>query len=308
MAKNKKTIITAVVAVVFTIALVAGAVLFFSSSGDDKTVPLVDVSQIPATEPETEPEQKSVLPENWDTLFEYAPSPSGITQKTKNLYHINPDIAGWLKVDGTYVNYPFVIEPENEETQESPNTYYLHRGLDKEYLFQGTLYMDYRNIFGSDEESQSENIVIYGHNMLNDSMFGSLRYYHRDYNFYADNPIIQLNSNYRDYQYVIFGFIITSGSFGDTDFHYWNMEELDTEDDFNYYVDRIKQNSLVDTGVDVKYGDKLLTLSTCYADVDNSRFIVVARRLREGETSMENIGRTEAYIEEHRQEPETQAN
>ena len=130
MAKNKKTIIMAVIAVVFTIALVAGAVLFFSSSGDDKTVPLVDVSQIPATEPETEPEQKSVLPENWDTLFEYAPSPSGITQKTKNLYHINPDIAGWLKVDGTYVNYPFVIEPENAEAIENPNSYYLHRGLD----------------------------------------------------------------------------------------------------------------------------------------------------------------------------------
>ena len=86
------------------------------------------------------------------------------------------------------------------------------------------------------------------------------------------------------------------------------MEELDTEDDFNYYVDRIKQNSLVDTGVDVKYGDKLLTLSTCYSDADNSRFIVVARRLRKGEISMENIGRTEAYIEEHRQEPETKTN
>ncbi|HAP78774.1 MAG TPA: hypothetical protein DCQ78_01020 [Ruminococcus sp.] len=308
MSKKKKTVIAVIIAVILTIILVIGAVLFFGSSDDNKKVPPIDVSSLHVEEPESQTESESVLPENWDTLFEYSPSPSGITQKTKNLYHINPDIAGWLKIDGTYVNYPFVIEPSNEETQAEPNTYYLHRGLDGEYLYEGTLYMDYRNILGSDEESQSENIVIYGHNMLNDTMFGSLHYYRRDHSFYADNPIIQLSSDYRDYQYVIFGFIITSGSFGDTDFHYWNMEELDTEDDFNYYVDRIKQNSLVDTGVDVKYGDKLLTLSTCYSDADNSRFIVVARRLRKGETSMENIGRTEAYIEEHRQEPETKTN
>ena len=83
------------------------------------------------------------------------------------------------------------------------------------------------------------------------------------------------------------------------------MEDFATEDDFNYYVDTVKQNSLVDTGVDVQYGDKLLTLSTCYADADNSRFIVVARRLREHETSMDNIDRTEAYIEEQKQKAET---
>ena len=174
MSKKKKTVIAVIIAVILTIILVIGAVLLFGSSDDNKKVPPIDVSSLHVEEPESQTEPESVLPENWDTLFEYSPSPSGITQKTKNLYHINPDIAGWLRIDGTYVNYPFVIEPSNEETQAEPNTYYLHRGLDGEYLYEGTLFMDYRNILGSDEESQSENIVIYGHNMRNDTMFGSL--------------------------------------------------------------------------------------------------------------------------------------
>jgi sortase B len=129
-------------------------------------------------------------------------------------------------------------------------------------------------------------------------MFGSLRKYRQDYSFYDESPFIELSSNYKDYQYVIFGLMITSGNWY-SDFCYWNMEELDTEDDFNSYVNTVKNSSLIDTGVDVSYGDKLLTLSTCYADEDNSRFIVVARRLRDDEvendfTSIKKTAENEA--------------
>ncbi|MDE5946710.1 MAG: class B sortase [Oscillospiraceae bacterium] len=313
--KKKNKIITAISSLVLLIGIALG--IFFIRNNQDEsknTVPSVNIDELSIKEEsvtEPPPEEPVELVDVAEA-YGYNPSPNGITQKTKNFLHINKDITGWIKIDGTYVDYPFVSEPKElvslGEEEYTPNSYYLHRGLDREYLYEGTLFQDYRNVFDSDEDKQSENIVIYGHNMNNDTMFGSLSYYRQDYGFYADNPIIQLNSNYRDYQYIIFGFIITSGNYQDTDFHYWNMEELDTEDEFNYYVDTIKKNSLVDTGVDVKYGDKLLTLSTCYRDYDNSRFIIVARRLHDGETSMENIGRTEAYIEEHRQEPETDTN
>ena len=75
------------------------------------------------------------------------------------------------------------------------------------------------------------------------------------------------------------------------------MEELDSEEDFNFYIDNCKSRWMLDTGVDVKYGDQLLTLSTCYADEDNSRFLVVARRLRDGEVAgdMTTIQRTEEW-------------
>jgi sortase B len=133
--------------------------------------------------------------------------------------------------------------------------------------------------------------------MANNTMFGSLRRYRQDLSFIDESPFIDLSSNYEDYQYVIFGLTITSGNWY-TDFRYWDMEELDNEEDFNYYVDTIKAGSMVDTGVDVQYGDKLLTLSTCYSDEDNSRFLVVARRLRDDETpnDISSIARTEEYI------------
>ena len=103
--------------------------------------------------------------------------------------------------------------------------------------------------------------------------------------------------------------LVTSGTYDATDFHYWQMEELDSEEEFNFYIEKCKSRWLYDTGVDVKYGDKLLTLSTCYSDVDNSRFIVVARRLREGENAKDvnSIQRTEAWIQAKKQEAEQAA-
>jgi len=141
--------------------------------------------------------------------------------------------------------------------------------------------------------------------MANNTMFGSLRKYRQDYSFYDESTFIELSSNYQDYQYIIFGFMITSGNWY-TDFRYWDMEELDTEEAFNSYVETVRNGAMVDTGVDVKYGDKLLTLSTCYVDEDNSRFLVVARRLRDNEipNDVSSIERTEEYIQKQKEAEE----
>lgn len=302
MEKKSKIIVTSVTLAVAAAACAGIAIGINSFFSTDNPVPSVSVADVFIEKPE-----ETLLPEEWWTLYDYVPSPAGMTEKSKSLLHLNEDIAGWITIDGTDVDYPVLFDhkcPEDMNPEEwLSNSYYLDKGLDGEYARGGTLFMDYRNVFGFDEEEQSDNIVIYGHNMANDTMFGSLRKYRQDYSFYDENPVIWLSSNYKDYQYVIFGLMITSGNWY-TDFRYWDMEDLSSEDDFKYYVDTVKQNSLVDTGVDVQYGDKLLTLSTCYADADNSRFIVVARRLREHETSMDNIDRTKEYIEAHKQTTE----
>jgi sortase B len=227
-----------------------------------------------------------------------------MTAKAKTLLRMNSDYIGWISIDGTEVDYPILLDPGEIKAGEGygdeeyeANWFYLDHDFNRESYRAGALFMDYRDIFGSSEEDQSENIVIYGHNMANNTMFGSLRRYRQDLSFIDESPFIDLSSNYEDYQYVIFGLTITSGNWY-TDFRYWDMEELDNEEDFNYYVDTIKAGSMVDTGVDVQYGDKLLTLSTCYSDEDNSRFLVVARRLRDDETpnDISSIARTEEYI------------
>ncbi len=214
--------------------------------------------------------------------------------KAEELLEKNPDTIGYITVPGTDVDNPIVQTVDND--------YYLHIGFDGQDYRAGTVFMDYRNTFSWNEEEQSENIVLYGHNMADNTMFGSLRRYRQDEDFYKEAPIIKLSSNYKEYTYVIFGLIITAGGatppnddvYADPmtweGFPYWNMQELDDEKHFNYYVDTVESmNMIKDNKVPVEFGDDILTLSTCYSDEDNSRFLVVARRLREDETEAEMI-------------------
>ena len=294
-------------AVALATAASAFAILLTKDEQPAPTVSVLDIEDLSSAE------EPVVQPKWWENE-EYSLSPCGLKPRAEEYLAKNKDIIGWIKLDKTKMNYPVVLDPGEICSPDDPsqilvdsNSYYLDKDIDGKPYVSGTLFMDYRNVFGENEEEQSDNLVIYGHNMMNNTAFGSLRVYRQNYSFYDESPIIELSSNYRDYQYIIFGYIITSGTYDDTDFHYWNMEDFANEEEFNFYVDRIQSNSMVDTGVDVKYGDKLLTLSTCYRDEDNSRFIVVARRLREHESSLENIDRTEAYLEKIRQEEASRA-
>lgn len=282
------------------ILLIAGGTGAYFIFGKDRN----DAGDTSVSEPATEaPTEEPTIP-----LYDYVPSETGMTQKAKMLLKQNKDIVGWVKVPNTSVDYPFVRDPGyippgnayygGEEYYE--NEYYLSHALDGSIDRNGTLFMDWRDEFGGAEEKQSENIIIYGHNMADNSMFGSLRRYRQDPSFFEEAPFVELSSNYRDYDYVICAFLITGGNWY-SDFLYWNMEELDNEKEFNSYMDQARSKWMIDTGVDVKYGDKLLTLSTCYSDADNSRFIIIARRLRDGEKAgdMSTIQRTESYIKAH---------
>jgi sortase B len=299
---------TKIISAVCTLAVATGLVtLTLTLRHHDEEVPVPPVQA--TTQPEPTTEEVTTLP-----LYDYVPSGNGMTERAKMLLKQNKDVVGWIKIEGTQVDYPFVRDPGAVPAGNTyyggnayePNSYYLDHDLDGSYLRCGSLFCDYRDEFGSNEDQQSENIVIYGHNMANNTMFGSLRRYRQDYSFFEQAPFVELSSNYRDYDYVLCGFFITGGNWY-SDFIYWDMEELDNEEDFNYYINNMHAKQLFDTGVDVKYGDKLLTLSTCYADEDNSRFIVVGRRLREGEVAgdMSTIQRTEEYIKAH--EPTTEA-
>lgn len=278
---------------------------------DKNSVPTVSGTELTTAEAAEEATKQISL------SYDYVPSASGMSERTKSLLRLNKDIFGWLKIDGTQVDYPVLLDPGELSGNDPyygaesyfPNSYYLEKDIFRQYYDRGTLYADYRNVLGSDEAAQSDNIVIYGHNWYDGTMMGSLRKYRSDPEFYEQHPFVELSSNYKEYDYVIFAYLVTSGSYNATDFHYWNMEDFDTEDEFNFYIDNCRAGQLLDTGVDVKYGDKLLTLSTCYADWDNSRFIVVARRLRDGEVAgdMTTIRRTEEYLKRQKEEAEKAA-
>lgn len=204
----------------------------------------------------------------------------------EELLAVNEEIVGWVSIDGTKVDYPVVQHLDDEPG----NEYYLYRNIQKEDSKPGSIFLDFRCTFdrvgadGTLEEPNSDNLILYGHNMRDESMFGTLKYYRTDESYYAQHPVITLNSNYETYQYAIFGYFIADAEdTTDTRFEYWNAIDFADETEFYDYVNEVKRRTLRITNVDVEYGDSLLTLSTCNNAFDTARLVIVARRVREGE-------------------------
>lgn len=227
-------------------------------------------------------EEKIVIDEN------------GVPQKyyemlasARKLLDLNPDYVGFLTlptIDGKDVFSLAVVRADD-------NFKYLDKSFTGGESRAGTLFMDYRNHFddvGSDHHlavENSDNIVVYGHNMGDDSMFGSLKYYYRNYDYYDKHPILYFESRYEKYTYKIFStFILDAEDKTDTKFDCWNKLDFDSEEDFYNFVNEAKRRTFRTNNVDVEYGDELLTLSTCNTLLgDNGRLIVMARKVRPGE-------------------------
>jgi sortase B len=185
------------------------------------------------------------------------------------LFMQNPDMVGWIAIDGTTIDYPVMQTPNN------PN-FYLKHGFDKAYSDYGVPYA--AEACGIDP--QSDNITIYGHHMKSGKMFGALESY-KDEAFYREHPIIRFDTRAGFGSYEI----IAAFKVHPTDFKYNQFISAATQAEFDEYVSRCKALSFYDTGLTAEYGDKLITLSTCeYSQTDN-RLVVVARKTEEGGTA-----------------------
>lgn len=183
------------------------------------------------------------------------------------LYAENPDTIGWLKIDGTGIDNVVMYAPDEIDK-------YLHTDFYGNYAYRGCLFVDeYCDIFNSD------NIIIYGHNMKDGSMFGTLDSY-ADESFYAEHKIIRFDTIYEKHSYEVVAAISTSIPAKDEDvFRYYEYTSSNDEETFLDYADFIEKNKLYDTGVEINPGDKLLTLSTCAYHTTDGRFVVVARQI-----------------------------
>lgn len=176
----------------------------------------------------------------------------------------NDDFIGWIKIGGTVIDYPVVQSPDRPD-------YYLRRGFDKQYSYYGVPYAnelcDIQN---------SDNIVIYGHNMKNGTMFSDLEKYTQK-EFYDANKLVTFDTlaGFGTYE-IIATFKTVAGAPGG--FEYQNFIG-GTEEQFNEYVATCKKLAFYDTGVTAVYGDKLLTLSTCEYSNENGRLVVVAKKI-----------------------------
>ena len=198
----------------------------------------------------------------------------------KKLLDINDEIVGFMTIEGTPIDIPVM--------QTKDNSKYLNLNFRGEESRAGALFLDWRNHFddvddqGHLKEDNSDNLVVYGHNMADDSMFGSLKYYQRNADYYDQHPLIRFNSNYEYYTYKIFAFfIVDAEDESSTKYDCWNHLTFNTEEEFYDFVNEAKRRSIRLNDVDVKYGDQLLTLSTCNTLLgDRGRLIVMARQVR----------------------------
>lgn len=186
-------------------------------------------------------------------------------EKYQALYDQNSDFVGWIKIENTMISYPVM------QSIDSPD-FYLKHGFDKGYSNYGVPYIDEARATGL-----SNNIVIYGHNMKNGSMFSDLvKYSPQDY--YESHPVIQYDTltQLSAYQIVcVFRFDTNNETFRFNE--YTNMNE----EEFTEYMTNCHERQLYDTGVTAEYGDELITLSTCEYTYKNGRFVVVARKIVE---------------------------
>lgn len=190
-----------------------------------------------------------------------------ILPQYKELAELNPDMIGWISIPNTVINYPVMYTPGDPE-------YYLHRDFDGNNSSSGMIFVD-----SFCDIENGDNQIIYGHNMRNDSMFGSLdKYASKD--FWKKNQYIKYNTLYEEHEYqVVCVFQARVLNKDEDGFRYYRFYGSENEEEFNEYVENIKNLELYDTGVDISYGDKLITLSTCAYFTDEGRFVVVAKQV-----------------------------
>lgn len=180
----------------------------------------------------------------------------------KNLKNINPDYRFWIKVEGTNIDFPVV--------QGEDNDFYLHHNFNKEKSFSGSIFVDSENNLNDDS-----NIVVYGHNMRNDTMFAQIKHFKNE-NFFNANKYVTLYRDGKKSKFEIFSV------------YQENAKDLESEikinfsnkDEYEKYLKDQEEKSLFKReGINLNSNDRILTLITCGYDFVNARIVVVAKEI-----------------------------
>lgn len=191
--------------------------------------------------------------------------PREILPRLQEQYEKNPDLAGWLTVPGTRIDYPVMYSPDEPER-------YLHANFEVSYSFAGLPFLD------AACDPESGNRIIYAHNMLDGSMFRTLlKYQQKD--FWQRNPVISFSTLYEEQEYeVVAAFYDKVYKKTDTNFKFYQFYDTSDQSRFDEAMAYYREHALYDTGVTAQCGDELITLVTCAYQTENGRFVVVARK------------------------------
>ena len=190
--------------------------------------------------------------ENEEPVKVYVNQYANVPKNFKQLLNINKDVKGYITINNTKINYPVLQYTDNE--------YYLKHDIYGTYMITGWIFMDYRN----DSTSLSKNTIIYGHNTRSGYMFGDLKNA-LDSGWYTspNNQIITFNTLNKEMKWKIFSVYRSDAVTDYLKIDFYNDEQ------FMNYINTSKSKSIHDFKVDVKFTDKILTLSTCVVTIED---------------------------------------
>lgn len=257
---NKLTVTLLVIAGIL-LAVLIGLLVVVGTMGEEpvETVPptTVPVTEAPTEEPTEEPTE-TVPAETMPPMLAHM----------VELYEKNNDVAGWVRIADTKIDYPFVYTPDDFNK-------YLHMDLDGNYSYAGAIIMDQR----CTANPESSNIILHGHNMKNGSMFNNLMNYVKK-SYWEKHPTIYYSNLYEEREYEIIA-VLYDKVYQKTDkvFKFYEFTDPQTAEEFDKAIEYFKSNSFYDTGLTAEFGDRLLMLVTCSYHIDDGRLVVVAREI-----------------------------
>jgi sortase B len=188
-------------------------------------------------------------------------------EEFNTLYIKNKSIVGWIKIEGTGIDYP-VMQSNNEN-------YYLDHNFDQQKDNNGSIFIDKDCSIWP----RSQNIIIYGHNMKSGKMFGALDSY-KSRSFFDKHPTISFDTLYEKGEYrIMYVFNEVVHEEAEVAFKYYQFIDANSAQEYKSNMDEMAAMSLYNTGVESRYGDSLITLSTCDYSEGAERFVVVAKKV-----------------------------
>ncbi|MBQ4100259.1 MAG: class B sortase [Oscillospiraceae bacterium] len=267
--------------IIFILLFTAGICLFFvyqSYYGDDNRYAPIDVTNYTFHNSIQLPDNAPIISENVNAFEPFGTVDTIVLENLNKYYKNNSDVVAWIKIGNSKINFPVV--------QYSDNDYYLRRGYDKNYNFQGVIWADYRNTV-TNRKYLAPNTVIYGHNTSDNAktgkMFAQLMNY-TNIEFAKANPVIELSSFTDGMRWQVFAAFYT-----DTNFYY--IDTHPSKATMNTLISEAISRSEFDFGVPVTSSDKIITLSTCtykYGKREDQRFVVMAKLLGANESPIAN--------------------
>lgn len=271
--KNKlKVMIPILLMIVFGVILIISIIKIIGWNKDnDNTSKQIEIVQDKAKIEEVEDDDNTKIIEQpvkvpkanpyWDYI-----KMNMINVDFTELKKINNDVKGWIQVNGTNINYPFV--------QASDNKYYLNHSFNKSLNYAGWVFLDYRNNL-----TNNKNTIIYAHGRLDKTMFGSLRnILSSGWLNNTDNYVVKLSTEKENTLWQVFSVyhIPTTSDYIQTEFS--------SDDEFLELITKIKDRSMFNFNTDVNSNDNILTLSTCYSDTE--KVVLHAKLIKKSDNNM----------------------